>query len=130
MPKVTILVRGAPRSCLFIKNCTLALQIGKAYESARSNQSGDLEFSTEFEWAPDRQGDLHARGPAIVRQNDGKRFIYLAWLDEKGAMFRRIKLFVRQFATPPQQGPFLVTLSGIDGKGMPACSTAKVIEEV
>ncbi len=130
MPKVIILVRGAPRSCLGVKNCSLALQVGTEYESAQTTADGDLAFCTEFEWAADRYGDLYGRGPAIVRQNDGQRFIYLAWLDDRRKMFRRIKLFVRQFATPPQQGPFQVILSGIDGKGMPACSTAKVVEEV
>ena len=60
-------------------------------------------------------------GPSVGRNGDGRRFLYFAWLDGRGKMFRRIKLYQDQVTAP------IVKLSGTMKDGSPACSTARLI---
>lgn len=62
-------------------------------------------------------------GPAIGRNSDGRRFLYFAWRNAYGRMFRRIKLYQDQVSGET------VTLSGVMKDGSPACSTAIVLPE-
>lgn len=60
-------------------------------------------------------------GPSVGRNSDGRRFLYFAWCNQAGRMFRRIKLYQNQV-----DGEWVV-LSGVMKDGSPACSTAIVI---
>ncbi len=60
-------------------------------------------------------------GPFVGRNSDGRRFLYFAWQNQFGKMFRRIKLYQDQVTGDA------VTLNGTMKDGSPACSTAIVI---
>lgn len=93
------------------------LQVGEALLE-------DLQF--ELTW----KGE-HPAGKMVVRQNDGRRFIYLVWLDARGERYGRIKLWAEQIAAPGTTGRVLVRVPGRDGKGRPACATvAGVVSEL
>lgn len=89
------------------------LQVGDALEE-------DLRF--ELTW----KGE-HPVGPTIVRQGDGRRFVYLVWLDETGGRYGRIKLWAEQIASPGTTGIVRVRIPCKDSKGRPACATVKGI---
>ena len=72
-------------------------------------------------------------GDAVVFHGDGRRFIYLAWLDARGKMFRRIKLYlehipglilgadthplqIRSTASQIDIAPTLLSMLGVSGR--------------
>ena len=55
-------------------------------------------FSVQLDRAKNRKGEEHWLGDAVHFHGDGRRFIYLAWLDCQGKMFRGIKLYLEQIA--------------------------------
>lgn len=61
-------------------------------------------------------------GTSIGRNSDGRRFLYFAWLNQFGQMFRRIKLYQDQVSGDS------IRLSGTMPDGSPACSTARVMD--
>ena len=79
----------------------------------------DLSF--EIGW----KGE-HPVGKMVVRQGDGRRFVYLNWLDASGGRYGRIKLWAHQIAPPGTFGEVLVRLKGTDKKGRPACATVEL----
>ncbi|HWD38308.1 MAG TPA: DUF5990 family protein [Fimbriimonas sp.] len=80
------------------------------------------EFSANNEWEIRvNVKDGKWTGYNVGRNGDGRRFIYFAWADRNGTMFRRIKLYQDQV-----QGDS-VRLSGRMKDGSPACSTAIVL---
>jgi hypothetical protein len=66
-------------------------------------------------------------GPMVVRQSDGRRFVYLVWLDSQGGRYGRIKLWADQISSPGAVGRVTVRIPGSDSKGRPACATLKNI---
>jgi len=59
-------------------------------------------------------------GPAVGKNPDGRRFVYLAWLTEDGRICRRIKLYEDQVAEP------VIRILPTMPDGSPACSTARL----
>lgn len=67
-------------------------------------------------------------GDAVHFHGDGRRFIYLAWLDCQGKMFRGIKLYLEQIAgLNPESDLVSVTINGRGTDGSPACLTAIIV---
>ena len=85
-------------------------------------------FSVQLDRAKNRKGEEHWLGDAVHFHGDGRRFIYLAWLDCQGKMFRGIKLYLEQIAgLNPESDLVSVTINGRGKDGSPACSTAIVV---
>lgn len=61
-------------------------------------------------------------GKSVGRNSDGRRFIYFAWLNASGKMFRRIKLYQQQVTGES------IVLRGVMKDSSPACSTAIVVQ--
>ena len=81
----------------------------------------------EFSESPDHTWELEVElkdgrwvGPAVGKNGDGRRFVYLAWLTDEGKIFRRIKLYQDQVTSP------VVRILAIMPDGSPACSTARL----
>ncbi len=80
----------------------------------------DLRFAGDHGWLP--------RGPAIQREKDGRRFVYLGWYGTKDGVrtrFRRLKVHLEgfdHFAEAPT-----ICVSGRDKRGGPACATAAIL---
>ena len=86
-------------------------------------------FSVQLDRAKNRKGEDHWVGESVVFHGDGRRFIYLVWLDFRGKMFGRIKLYLDQILDlSPESDQASVTISGTGRKGGPAFSTAIVIQ--
>jgi len=94
-------------------------------------EGGDLRFDLPIEIRPDKAGDMQGWGPAVVRQNDGRRFVYLNWIGHQNGMsrcFRRLKVFLdRVSGFPGESDSYTVRVQGQDRKGGPACATAVVV---
>lgn len=60
-------------------------------------------------------------GPAVGRNPDGRRFVYLAWRSGSGVAIGRIKLYQDQV-----RGDF-VRIAALDHRGQLACATAHVL---
>ena len=60
-------------------------------------------------------------GSSVGRNSDGRRFLYFAWCNQFGKMFRRIKLYQDQVTGQ------VVTLNGKMKDDSPACSTAIIL---
>lgn len=89
----------------------LVLQNKKAYEAGERIADG-RRFIVPREGAPWR------------KHGDGRLFLYLTWLSPEDAIVRRIKLYRTQI---PDDAT-IVRVAGIDAKGCPACSTARLID--
>ncbi|MBN8691171.1 MAG: hypothetical protein J0L72_10350 [Armatimonadetes bacterium] len=76
------------------------------------------ELAFEISW----KGE-NPTGLAVVRNSDGRRFVYLVWLEPTGKRYGRIKLWANQIAAPGTTGRVLVQVPGKDSKGRPACAT-------
>ena len=123
MTKLTITVVDLPTSCGEHSGIRLLLQTKKNYLAG-----ADGVFSVELGWAANRKGEEHWVGDAVHFHGDGRRFIYLAWVDDRGQMFRRIKLYLSQIPDlTPEAESASVTISGRGKDGSPACATAKII---
>lgn len=92
-----------------------------------------MVFEATFELKTDRSGNLQPSGPAVQRQNDGRRFVYLSWCGTQGPetrMFRRLKVFfdtVPGFPGPLEE--YRVQVKGTDRRGGPACATAEPVTD-
>ena len=123
MTKLTIAVVDLPASCGEHSGIRLLLQTKKSYQSAVEGV-----FSVELSRAANRKGEEHWVGDAVHFHGDGRRFIYLAWVDDRGQMFRRIKLYLCQIPDlTPQSDSVYVVISGRGNDGSPACSTAIIV---
>lgn len=60
-------------------------------------------------------------GHFVGRNSDGRRFVYFAWCNQFGRMFRRIKLYQDQVVGD------VVRVKGTMKDGSPACSTAQIL---
>ena len=103
------------------------LQSKKGYRVAQSGV-----FSVTFDRKLNRKGEEHWAGDDIHFHGDGRRFIYLAWVDQYGNMFRRIKLYLEHITGLDPSAidqDVSVTIAGTLKDGTPACSTAVVIEK-
>lgn len=103
MPTLTILVENIP------DGSHLALQTKTGYVDGDGPR-----FTVPYDLR-----DGKPTGPAVQRQPDGRRFAYLAWL-QNGTMVGRIKI---QFdALPPERlaEDNTVTISATNPKGKPA----------
>ena len=73
--------------------------------------------------------DGRPAGPFVYRYGDQRSFVYLQWWGRNSAnqyvTFRRIKLYFDQLPEWPSTN--VVTISGTDRKGHPACSTAIIV---
>ena len=109
----------------------LFLQTPTGYIAAASKSESAFVFEAPFELKADRSGTLQPTGPAVQRQNDGRRFVYLSWRGTQGSMtsmFRRLKVFfdtVPGFPGPLAQ--YHLRVKGTDKRGGPACATAEVL---
>lgn len=113
-----------PTECFGMGNIQLVVQTKKGYVSG-----SDGVFAVILERGTNRKGEEHWIGESVVFHGDGRRFIYLAWLDFRGKMFRRIKLYLDQIPDlSPDSDHLNVTINGRGKDGMPACSTAKIIQ--
>jgi hypothetical protein len=128
-----IIVHEAPKQWNGMVDLELVMQAGKAVIPPSNSSDNQLRFQTEVEWKPDRAGILQPTGPSIVRQNDGRRFVYLQWwgsLAGERITFRRIKLYTQQIdGFTPDASHVEANVMGIDAKGCPACSTAIIKEK-
>ena len=123
MTKLTITVVDLPTSCGEHSGIRLLLQTKKSYVA-----DVDAMFIVELERGKNRKGEEHWVGDAVHFHGDGRRFIYLAWIDNKGQSFRRIKLYLSQIPElTPEAESASVTISGRGKDGSPACATAKII---
>lgn len=91
---------------------------------------GFLRFDVQVQIRPDRSGILQGWGPAVNRQGDGIRFIYLSWVGSQGGvarMFRRLKVGLDQVhGFPGDATEYEVRVKGTDRHGGPACARAVV----
>lgn len=85
------------------------LQRGKEFEAGESN--GDALLFR-----------VPSSGKPWLKYGDGRLFVYLTWLSPEGRIVRRIKLYR---ADVPEDA-IRVHVAGLDGKGAPACSTARL----
>ena len=123
MVQLTISVVDRPTTCQGKVGIRLVLQTKKVYV-----ESVDDLFSVELYRAANRKGEEQWVGDSVHFHGDKRRFIYLAWLDSRGQMFRRIKLYLSQIADlVPGAEQVNVTISGQGKDGSPACSTAIVL---
>ena len=86
-------------------------------------------FTVEIGRAKNRKGEEHWGGDAVHFHGDGRRFLYLSWLDNKHQMFGRIKLYMDQIPNlTPESDYAEVTISGTTKRGTCAFATAIVIQ--
>jgi Family of unknown function (DUF5990) len=122
MVNLTISVQDIPTECFGFGAIQLVLQTKKEYV-----MSSNGVFSVQLDRAKNRKGEEHWVGESVVFHGDGRRFIYLAWLDFRGKMFRRIKLYLDQIpGLSPDADSVAVTIRGRGKDGSPACSTAVI----
>ena len=120
---LSISVIDLPTSFLDKDGIRLVLQTKESYFEAVQGV-----FLVELSPGVNRKGEEHWVGGAVHFHGDGRRFIYLAWLDSRGAMFRRIKLYLSQIPDlVPGASAVTVTISGRGKDGSPACSTAILV---
>ena len=123
MVNLTISIQNIPTECLGMIGIQLVLQTKKEYVMSSSGV-----FSVQLDRAKNRKGEEHWVGDSVVFHGDGRRFIYFAWLDFRGKMFGRIKLYLDQISDlNPESDQASVTISGTGKKGGPAFSTAIVV---
>jgi hypothetical protein len=121
---LTITVKDIPTECFGFGAIQLVLQTKKEYVMSLNGV-----FSVQLDRAKNRKGEEHWVGESVVFHGDGRRFIYFAWLDFRGKMFGRIKLYLDQIPNlNPESDQAGVTISGTGKKGGPAFSTAIVIQ--
>jgi hypothetical protein len=124
MVNLTITVQDIPTEYEGLTGIRLVLQKKKEYVV-----SANGVFLVQLDRAKNRKGEELWVGESVVFHGDGRRFIYLAWLNGFGKMFGRIKLYLDQISgLTPESGQASVTITGTNKKGGPAFSTAIVIE--
>lgn len=96
-----------------------------------ATEGADLRFDVQVEIRPDKSGTLQGWGPAVNRQPDGRRFIYLAWIGTTSggrSMFRRLKVFLDKVSLfPGHESVYTIHVKGKDPRGGPACASAIVL---
>jgi hypothetical protein len=123
MTYLTIRVENLPKSHGKHQGIWLVLQTKKA-----NSPPVNGVFTVELNRAKNRKGEEHWIGDAITFHRDGRRFIYLGWLDDKHQMFGRIKLYLDQIPNlTPASDRVDVTINGTSKRGSCAFATAIVI---
>jgi hypothetical protein len=128
MSNLTIFVANPPDD--FPENGMSNLRLivqGKKRNLEGSEVPNGLQFEVPIEFHPDGR----PRGEFVNVYGDKRPFVYLQWWGTNAAglpeTFRRIKLYWDQLPAPDAGGNYKVTVSGVDKKGHPACSTAIII---
>ncbi|MBS1703322.1 MAG: hypothetical protein JST12_16790 [Armatimonadetes bacterium] len=125
MTRLLIRVDNAPTRCEPYGAIRLQLQTKKAFEEAK-----DGVYTVPMSQKENRKGETHWAGDGVHYHGDGRRFIYLAWIGERGQRFRRIKLYLDHVPNLGEgEGDVEVTIAGTMKDGTPACSTARVLDE-
>jgi hypothetical protein len=123
MVNLTVSVQDIPTECQGMTGIQLVLQTKKEYVMSSAGV-----FSVQLDRGKNRKGEEHWVSDAVHFHGDGRRFIYLAWLDSQGKMFGRIKLYLDQISSlVPGADSASVSISGTGRKGGPAFSTAIVL---
>lgn len=123
MTELIITVQDMPTECFGMRGIQLALQTKKEHVVSPTGV-----FSVTLDRAKNLKGEEHWVGDAVHFHGDGRRFIYLAWLDSRGKTFRRIKLYLDQIPDlSPESTNVAVTISGRAKDGGPACATATIL---
>ncbi len=123
MTNLTISVVDIPTECFGFGAIQLVLQTKKEYVMSSTGV-----FSVQLDRAMNRKGEEHWVGESVVFHGHGRRFIYFAWLDFRGKMFGRIKLYLDQISDLSlESDQASVIISGTGKKGGPAFSTAIVV---
>ena len=131
MTLIQIYVVDAPTSFAPWDAIELVLSTKDGIFAAAAAEGADLRFDVSVEVRPDKSGTLQGWGPAVNRQPDGRRFIYLAWLGTTGGertMFRRLKVFLDTVSLfPGHETVYVIHVKGKDPRGGPACASATVV---
>lgn len=123
MPTLSIVVIDPPDYFSEQGPVSLALQTAGGYREGLRVGS-NLRFEVGYRLREDRSGVLQPTGDLVQRQPDGRRFVYLAWLNAEGISFRRLK--VHFDLADYTQTHCEVRIAGRDAKGTPACASARV----
>ena len=124
MAALTIRVKDIPSSHNEHEGLWLVLQTKNALVPPVNGA-----FTVELSRAKNRKGEEHWAGDAVHFHGDGRRFLYLGWLDNKHQMFGRIKLYLDQIPNlSPESDQVEVTISGTSKRGGCAFATAIVIQ--
>ncbi len=128
--KLQIVVVEAPAAFVGFDAIELLLSTKDGFFAPVQKSPEELRFEVEVEIRPDRNGDLQGWGPAVNRQGDGIRFIYLTWFGIQAGMksqFRRMKVGLDQVpGFPGEAEHYEVRVKGTDKRGCPACARATV----
>ena len=131
MTLIHIHVVDAPTSFAPWDAIELVLSTKDGIFPAAATDGSNLRFEVPVEVRPDKSGTLQGWGPAVNRQPDGRRFIYLAWLGTTGGertMFRRLKVFLDTVSLfPGHETVYVIHVKGKDPRGGPACASATVV---
>ncbi len=126
MVRLRIWLEDAPTACGDYTRVQPFLQTKKQMIPAAEQAGADVAFDVTFDLV-----EGVPKGEAIYYYGDKRRFIYIAWRGSLNgampAMFRRIKLYADQLPPLVDGTSLEVRIAGRDAKGMPACSTAKVL---
>lgn len=101
-----------------VTHLELVHQTKKGYVQPEATEGDDLVYRVPLAWKDGRWA-----GQSVHMYGDKRAFVYLTWLDSKGAINSRIKLFQEQVPA----GADRVTVRGIRPGGQPACSTATCV---
>lgn len=121
--RLHIRVEGLPTTWESYGAIFLQLQTKNGFEPPTNGA-----YVVSMERKPNRKGEVHWAGDGVHFHGDGRRFIYLSWVNERGERFRRIKVYL-DLIPELESGneDVFVTIAGTMKDGSPACSTAKVI---
>lgn len=133
MAKLSIVVVDPPNQCIGYDDIELVMSTKEGESPPVFVGADELRFDVEIDIRPDRSGDLQGWGPAVNRQGDGIRFVYLAWIGTQNGrrtMFRRLKVgldLVPGF--PGSAKEYTVRVRGRDKRGEPACARAVLADD-
>lgn len=113
---LTIEIVNPPESCENQGIQILLVDKKSGLISSKSNC-----WQVEIEQKPNRAGQVFWTGSTVQHHGDGRRFIYFAWINTTGQMFRRLKVDIND-VTPETK---LIQVQGTMKDGSPACATAK-----
>ena len=131
MSLIHIHVVDAPTSFAPYDEIELVLSTKDGTFPPAATDGANLRFDVPVEIRPDKSGTLQGWGPAVNRQPDGRRFIYLGWIGTAGGeptMFRRLKVFLDTVSLfPGHESMYTIHVNGKDRRGGPACASATVL---
>lgn len=133
MVRLSIVVVDPPKHFASYGDIHLVLSTKEGEFAPDFVGASEIRFDVDIEIRPDRSGDLQGWGPAVNRQGDGTRFVYLAWIGTQNgvrAMFRRLKVGLDQVpGFPGSAENYSVRVRGRDKKGGPACARAVLADD-